>query len=104
MWFYFRLYCLPMIISVCFYLTYPEDRDQFDIFITINVVFLSTLLALHTIWFLMFQRINYQHFVSGKKVKADDMVIKGSEEGEELPETPSTCGSSSSEVSPASFK
>ena len=37
---------------------YPEDRDQFNPFITLNVVFLTTLLAMHVIWFIMFQRVN----------------------------------------------
>ena len=38
---------------------YPEDRAQFNPFITLSVVFLSTLFAMHIIWFMMFQRVNW---------------------------------------------
>ena len=82
-WGYFRLYCLPRIIQVLLDLKYPAHRAQFDPFITIAIVFLSTLLVLHIIWFLMFQRINAQHFLAGKKVKDDDMVIHGADDEEE---------------------
>ena len=57
-WVWFRLYSLPMIIWEIMKHGYPEDRDQFNPFITLNVVFLTTLLAMHVIWFIMFQRVN----------------------------------------------
>ena len=58
MWVKFRLYCLPILIYHVYYMTYPEDRSQFQPFMWINVIFLSTLLCMHIIWFGMFQRLN----------------------------------------------
>ena len=59
-WIWFRLFSLPMIIwSLHHDSFYPNEQAQFDPYMTINMVFLSTLLAMHLIWFMMFQRINY---------------------------------------------
>ena len=57
-WLWMRLICLPIIIWSITEHGYPEDRAQFDPFINLNIVFLSTLLAMHVIWFIMFQRVN----------------------------------------------
>lgn len=58
MWIYFRLYCFPMLIRDLVFVEYPEQRAQFNPFVFLNAAFLLTLLAMHFLWFYMFQKIN----------------------------------------------
>ena len=77
-WVYFRMYCLPVIIYTISLQEYAPDRSQFNPFYTINIMFLSTLFAMHILWFYMFQRINY-NIIFDVKITADTYIINSPE-------------------------
>ena len=103
-WLWFRLYSLPMIIWEITKHGYPEDRAQFNPFITLNVVFLSTLLAMHIIWFLMFQRVNWSIL---SKMNIDEKEFNCAstiEKVEEVSISPVSCSTASGTGSDDSSK
>ena len=108
-WIWFRLFSLPMIIwNITQHAYFPEDRAQFDPFITINVVFLSTLLAMHWLWFMMFQRVNYtilmKQAINEEKYTCASTIEVADQKIEEIASSPassaSTKNSSGEEDSP----
>ena len=104
LWLWFRLYSLPMIIWEITKHGYPEDRAQFNPFITLNVVFLSTLLAMHVIWFMMFQRVNWSIL---SKMNIDEKEFNCAstiEKVEEVSISPVSCSTASGSVSDDSAK
>ena len=97
LWLWFRLYSFPLLIWEITKHSYPEDRAQFNPFITLNVVFLTTLLAMHVIWFMMFQRVNWsiirKEFIDEKEYNCASTIEKVTEESII---SPSSCSTASS--------
>ena len=71
---YARLYAFPRIIYGIWSNSFPEERVEFNHWLTLNVVFLSILCCMHVLWMAMMIRIDLQ-VINKEKVKPEEIII-----------------------------
>ena len=81
LWVYFRLYCFSLIIYEILWVEYPEHRAQFNPFVSLNAAFLFTLLAMHCLWFYLFQKMNLTILSQTKLDEENTIIGEGGELG-----------------------
>ena len=78
-WFYFRLLCLPFWIINIFtnpVMGYPEHISQFDVFHTLNGLYLVVIQILQFYWFGLFMRMLYSYAKTGVAEDTQEKVEK----------------------------
>ena len=70
LWFVFRLIAMPILLMDIRKLRYEPDRAYLQPYVTMSEIFLAALLILHTYWFLLILKMDYNALC---KKKYDDI-------------------------------
>ena len=87
-WFYMRLWCLPqLMVLICTDLEYTGDVAKFNPYLSFSRVFLFALITLHTYWFCLFLRMDYNAIFKGVFRDIQNDVNKMKQSGHEQQES-----------------